>query len=240
MRLLKLITLGLTVLTLTAQASLIVDNDDNLENSFLDTETKLVWMDFGVNNNQSYNYVISELGTGGIYNGWRLPTLEEVYTMWSNVADLDNVDAFFESPNQYGAQQFVASDFNSDIAGGDDSVWDIAFDAIGFNTTDDADYDFTEFFAMGWFQGTDGLSWIEFTDRVDKLRNDDQYLDNIVLADSLNYDFIASWSDPEWSTLLVRTELVASAPEMAMNEPSTFVVLLLALTGFAARRFRRL
>jgi hypothetical protein len=69
-----------------------------LANSFKDTNTGLVWMDFGVNNGISYNevkgYVENEATLLGVdYSMWRLPTVEEVYSMWANLANLDGVDA---------------------------------------------------------------------------------------------------------------------------------------------------
>ena len=62
----------------------IIDTD---EDSFIDTQTGLEWMDFGINNHQSFNEVSSQLGAGGEYEDWRLPSIDEVYTMWHNVAN---------------------------------------------------------------------------------------------------------------------------------------------------------
>ena len=72
---------------------------DTLNDSFIDTSAGLEWMDFGINNNQSYNYVISQLGSGGVYEGWRLPTREEVLTLWANAylglgPDYENADHY--------------------------------------------------------------------------------------------------------------------------------------------------
>ena len=71
----------------TANAALISDNSF-VQAGFKDTSTGLVWMDFGINNGQSYNYVSSQLASGGEYSGWRLPSADEVYLMWQNVASL--------------------------------------------------------------------------------------------------------------------------------------------------------
>ncbi len=91
----------------------IINADTNNYNAFKDTDTGLVWLDFGENNQQSYNYVVSQLGLGGEWEGWRLPTGSEVYLMWSNVADLGNVAADFENPDNYGPGQLYAFDQNN-------------------------------------------------------------------------------------------------------------------------------
>lgn len=129
--------------------------------SFQDTETQLIWMDFGVNNNESYEYVISQLGAGGKYENWRLPTIDEVFTMWSNVADLDNPELNEVYPNFYGPNQFRASDVNTD--GLDDSVWETVFDIIGYNHTNPIGWSFDGsalYVAYGYFEGTEGLSYV--------------------------------------------------------------------------------
>lgn len=49
----------------------------------LETETGLVWMDFGVNQHYSYAQVASKLSTD--YLGWRLPTESEVIKLWTGL-----------------------------------------------------------------------------------------------------------------------------------------------------------
>jgi len=61
-----------------ASAGLIIDTDND---SFIDSSTTLEWIDFGVNNGQSFSYISSQLSIGGDYEGWRLPTIDEVYVM---------------------------------------------------------------------------------------------------------------------------------------------------------------
>jgi hypothetical protein len=46
----------------------------------LETSTGLVWMDFGVNNNETYAEVTSKFSSD--YLGWRLPTEAEVKHLW--------------------------------------------------------------------------------------------------------------------------------------------------------------
>lgn len=49
----------------------------------LETSTGLVWMDFGINNNETYAEVTSKLSSD--YLGWRLPTEAEVKHLWNGL-----------------------------------------------------------------------------------------------------------------------------------------------------------
>jgi hypothetical protein len=76
------------LLSASAQALPIVQADaftagDN--KAALETSTGLVWMDFGVNQHQSYSEVVSLLSNE--YLGWRLPTAAEVDNLWTNLFD---------------------------------------------------------------------------------------------------------------------------------------------------------
>ena len=78
-------TVAATVLSMCsmvnlAQAGIIDTNHD----SFIDESTNLEWLDFNITSNQSYNEVVENLGAGGSYNGWRLPTTDEVHTLFFN------------------------------------------------------------------------------------------------------------------------------------------------------------
>lgn len=58
---------------------------DNL--AIRDSQTGLVWLDFGVNNGESINSVVH--GLSGIYSDWRLPTEAEVTDFWGRLALID-------------------------------------------------------------------------------------------------------------------------------------------------------
>lgn len=68
-------------LTCSAKASLI----NTVNNSYVDDSTGLEWMDFGINNHYTYNEVVAELANGGVFSEWRLPSSQEVVTMWENI-----------------------------------------------------------------------------------------------------------------------------------------------------------
>lgn len=230
-RVLHTLQLGLIAITFNVNAA-IINADTTDYNAFQDTDTKLVWLDFGENNNQSYNYVVSQLGAGGEWEGWRLPTLSEVYTMWANVADLENVAAYFEDPNRYGPGQFAASDINSDVTGGDDSVWDAVFAVIGYNHSY-SQTGYTVFEGLAWYEGTDSLSAVFYQDIEDTLTDGLDFRDTIRLNDNINYDDWRPRQSDVWSTLLVLTDQETSYEVPA---PSTLAIIGLGLLGLVARR----
>jgi hypothetical protein len=50
----------------------------------LDTSTNLQWLDLSVSQGQTYNFVSSQLGSNGIYSGFRYATYWEVYYLVQN------------------------------------------------------------------------------------------------------------------------------------------------------------
>ena len=197
----KLLLTAGAIFALNANAS-IINYDDVIANTYKDTETELVWMDFGVNNGQSYNSVVSQLGAGMAYDGWRLPTLQEVYTMMSNLANLSSVEADFEAPNHLGAGQLYARFFTSNVANGDDSVWEDVFDAIGWNELL-TNRVYTRAESLGWFEGEDGLSYVYINDYIDNMADSNRWYDSIQIVDSSNLDFAKDRYGDDTSTLLV-------------------------------------
>jgi hypothetical protein len=82
----RLFALAAFMVAASSQALPIVQADaftagDN--KAALETNTGLIWMDFGVNSNESYAQVNSKLNTD--YLGWRLPTANEVIHLWSGL-----------------------------------------------------------------------------------------------------------------------------------------------------------
>ena len=65
--------------TLTSNADLILTTN----NTVVDDETDLEWLNPSETINLSYNAVFAEL-TGGIYDGWRYAARNEIITLWSN------------------------------------------------------------------------------------------------------------------------------------------------------------
>lgn len=211
LKILVTITLSLFI-NVAANAGVIVDTDND---SFIDTSTGIEWLDFGVNNGQSFNDVVSQLGTGGRYAGWVLPTLNQVHTMWSNVANLNNVTALSESPNHYGEGQFRAFDLNSNTFNGDDSVWDLTFDVIGYNGKSINDSRIHTY-SKALFEGTDGLSIVNMWDITDLKFDNVTYADGIEFIDNANYNQYESTTFTNYSTLLIKATEVPEPPAFAL------------------------
>ena len=231
----KTVVKGLGVLfmlaSVTANAELIKDNSF-AEAGFKDTATGLVWMEFGINNGQSYNSVTSQLTPGGDYFGWRLPSADEVYLMWQNVASLDKVEADYESADEYGTGQLYAWDYNSRVVGGDDSVWDNTFAVMGVNAVSGTAF-MERATAIGFFMGKNGLASVKFNDVVDKAGFPVfTYKDELALRDNGAYsDFFLGLAHESYSTLLVRTASV--------SEPGTLVAFAAAMIAIGWRRTHR-
>lgn len=49
-----------------------------------DTETGLRWLDLTLTTSNTYDSLITAFGTGGEFEGYRLATSEEVFTLWEN------------------------------------------------------------------------------------------------------------------------------------------------------------
>lgn len=71
-------SLGLTAAP--ASAGMLIDNGMTT----IDTYQNLEWLDLTESLNLSYNYVESQFGTGGAFEGWRHATGDEVALLFSN------------------------------------------------------------------------------------------------------------------------------------------------------------
>lgn len=220
----KRITVALLGLSsFVTNAALIVDNDSNIANSFKDIDTNLVWMDFGVNNNLSFEYVENNLDTGGVYEGWRLPTKDEVYTMWLNAADISNAGLdYVEVSSSY---------IYSDAVGGS-SVLQATFDAMGFNIKNIDDIEEPSVYSTeskGLYKGTNGLSSVFSIDY-----STDADFEYFELDDQ--QDLTASYYSSEGtslSTLLVRD---SNQGVPAIPEPNVLFLFMAAALGLMIKR----
>lgn len=76
-----------------AQAELISTDWETLGDGYstLDTVSGKEWLDLSLTKGMSYNAVAQELGEGGLFEGWRLPTQEEVHALIDNAIPDDGV-----------------------------------------------------------------------------------------------------------------------------------------------------
>ena len=215
------IILVVTSLSNIAIAGLIENTDDD---SFIDKSTGLEWMDFGINNHRSFNYVASQLSDGGDYYGWSLATMELVYEMWGNAFLGKGAD---ETPNFFGSGQLYVETSSSTTS----NVLTSVFSAMSYNVRIDeggrSDYNVS----MGYFIGINGLSYVEA--RQHQGSNYTKYweTDRAFLNDSTNNNGAKNMADELLSTLLVKKSV-------NVPEPSTLAIFAFGVIGLASRRYK--
>lgn len=219
---------GALTISTAANAALIVDTNND---SFIDTSTGLEWMDFGITNNQSFDYVSSQLVVGGVYEGWRLPNVEEVLAMWWNIGDLDNYTPDYSfTDSRIDRRYFAADDLNNDT--NTESAFDQVFSIIGYNKVQPYGSTGEKFTSYGFFEGTDSLSWL----RYENYTMHPGVPDRIIYRDDQNINSERSTTNELYSTLLVKAD---SSSSTEVSEPSSLAVFGLAGLLLAGRRFSR-
>jgi hypothetical protein len=210
------ILISFLILCITGSAKATIIETTN--NSFIDQETGFEWMDFGVAGNVgiSFNGVVAKLGTGGDFQGWRLPTNDEVYAMMKSAflglgAPIEITDP--ANPRLLGV--------NSDLAAQGGSRLDNVFAIMGFNILSNQSEPFVGNASTGLYQEGNELGFLFM---YDFFQNND-YSDFVFISldpFSDNGDLTGT------STLLVK------APE-----PSTLAILALGMLSLGARRFKK-
>ncbi|WP_233558180.1 PEP-CTERM sorting domain-containing protein [Alginatibacterium sediminis] len=213
-----------TILSLStlANAGVILDTD---RDSFIDSATGLEWIDFGINNGQSYNYVSSQLNSGGVYEGWSLATSEQVYTMWANA--FLGIGADYENANHYGRGQLHANDGQSEFG----SVFSAIFLAMGHNKKYDEGTISEHHEATGLFISQDEIGLVQTRSNIGPLES--LFVDDTVKL-KLVKNFIRprEIKDDELSTMLVRSAV-------DVPEPSTLAIFALGMISLTSRRFKK-
>jgi len=212
-------------LSFTASAGLINTADD----SFIDETSKLEWMDFGINNTDTYDYVAGQLGVGQKYDGWRLATKDEVYNMYANTFLV--LDADVVSPLDNIGRSTVVDGKN-----GTDSVLDSIYEIMGYNTIRQQGSPFELRWATGLFQGGNGLSLFKTYDVVGSF-------EKIFTSDTVNYynhsnfDSYGDDTNLVYSTMLVKNDTLGNIT--TVPEPSTMAIFALGMIGLASRKFNK-
>jgi len=226
----RLIATVFSLLAINANASLIIDTD---ENSYIDLTTELEWIDFGQTNNMSYTYVSSQLNLGGQFEGWRLPTQTEVNQMWLNL--FLPLNPRIEELLLNG--EFEGMDGKQEIG----SVYTELFTVIGYNLfVPTNNYDERKE-STGWFINDQGefsrVRTIEYTDNYGSNGNYDDYVQLDLTTD---FGETAGGTTRAWSTLLVKDWVNPDAEEddvISVPEPSSALLFMLSLLGLS-RRFK--
>lgn len=75
----------------------------------LHQETGKEWLDLSLTKNMSINEVSAQLGAGGLFEGWRLPTAEEVNTLMSSLFPYLNIGVDDINKLQTGSRENIRS-----------------------------------------------------------------------------------------------------------------------------------
>ena len=207
----------------SANASII--NADN--SSFLDTNTGLEWIDFGINDRYTYDFVSNQLGAGQRYSGWRLATEDEVVDLYFSYF-------YFQAEQQQsylsgGNLNYISWAYNRNSGlGSVRSVFDDSFDHMGNNEKTTESGQHRRFGSVGMFLDDEGdMSAISLTNEVIS----GQHTDSARLHKLGSFEYFSTFSDAEYSTLLVRGEASAQ-----VSEPASLGILSIALLGFGCLR----
>jgi len=188
--------------------------------SFIDNTTNLEWMDFGVNNQFTYNYVAGQLSTGGVYDGWSLATEDQVITLWNNMF-YSLVGYTASSVGTYLSLKDIQNNLNV-TTGMYENTWQYLTQIIGANLTSSYNIE-----SIGLFKtNTDRISFAQI-----KIANEDYNFSSragIYNPTSANA-FLSSRVDNKYSTFLVKNVLSTTS----VPEPSTLAIFALGLMGLA-------
>lgn len=190
------------------------------------------WLDFGINNNQSFDFIVSQLGSGGQYEGWSLPTIDQVITLTEAIYNPFKLDSrvFIKvfSDERYNGDNW--SVYNTG------NIFDSTFEIIGYNTieqvpwTNTDDWKLTK--SVGIIGGTDGLSFFNVVNHYG-LRATNIFTDGFEIDDRVDRTVsVSSLRNAVTSTMLVRTST-------DVPEPSTLTIFALGMIGLASRRFKK-
>lgn len=213
------IVLFISCLINVANSSMILDTDND---SFIDISTNLEWMDFGINVNQSYDYVASQLGVDGIYEGWAIANRNQVSTMLANA--FMGLGAEYENLNHNGPGELRVDDgFN--VVG---SVIKDIQEKMGTNITYNEGTSDEYIWNQGFFVDGNIVRRFDievYTGSVRDLTHSD-YVD-------LHNQDVTGW---KWQSHTYRsTMLVKSA---SVPEPTTLTIFALGIMGLGIRRLK--
>lgn len=195
--------------------------------------SSLVWMDFGINNNQSYETVQAQLLPGEVYEGWRVANATEVFSTFASIFSVPGID--WASPDYFGAGEFYFQDGYGDPLG---SVWENIFPVLGWNAHIGFETGHERYISIGMFRGGyDMLSTFQIENMLHNALVSSPLNDSILAADG-EYHFANGVSITN-STLLVRDVAVVPPEPESVPEPSTLAIFALAMMGLTARVLKK-
>ncbi|VAW53261.1 hypothetical protein MNBD_GAMMA05-1160 [hydrothermal vent metagenome] len=130
----KSISLLLLIFIIYDASAALIENDDPIFGSSaitFDTTTDLYWLDISLTTNLSYEFISSEFGAGGIYNGYRYATEEEVFSLYSS-ADIPDTSGTLTLQNVSSVFSLISLIGRSDKTGFPE-VYGITASTASFN-----------------------------------------------------------------------------------------------------------
>jgi hypothetical protein len=178
-----------------------------------ETNTGLTWMDFGVNNNESFNQVAGELNT--TYQGWRMPTHTEVMHLFGDLFQDNN----WTVPNNpfYGSAKNSTPDITDII-----NIWGVNYQDPNW------------FLSRAYYSDNNILNFVQIDGSISAsgiyLGADLLVCCNTPIPHLFHPDSIGD------GTLLVHD----SQPTATLPEPPTYLLLISGLLALFFSRRRRL
>jgi hypothetical protein len=209
----------------TSQALPIVEADAFVsgdKKAVLETSTGLVWMDFGITNNKSYQQVISELDS--TYQGWRLPTATEISNLW--------ISLFSNQPGWFAFESFgMVRNAGDGLGNHLQSIMDIwGYNSLGVASVYQEDELILQYPIIG------GFSTFQFDNGRYGQAMIYRALDGANDHSAIFFDlYDQSMADLDGFGPFANTLLVKSS-NIEVPEPSTLLLLIMGLFGLIQRR----
>jgi hypothetical protein len=207
--------LWVSISCLPVSAGIIDTNND----SFIDSDTNLEWMDFGINNHETFFVVKNKTKNNGEYKDWSVATETQVRELWFN--------AFFNTnPRIYRPNQNVKS-WGEAIDWTDDentfsTLWDPIYEIMGYNTILRPGNDAEQKAGFGYYEANNGYLYrAQFVNYTNSniLTAEREFYDSASLS---TYDRFEARNSHNiaFSTMLVKS--------VKVPEPSTLFLFLAA------------
>ena len=205
--------------------------------AFLDEDTGIEWLKFSETRNMSINEVAAELGSGGLFEGWRFPTYDEIISIVTDLTGSGENQYRYNSTQNSEWVRSLYVDFATLFG------WTYQYrSGISWNI----DYDYRSYgsYMIGDNLYVTGTRW-----RRDPVTINDSRNYSYTYVDSTNESFDGDYKSTSYGVYLVGDggatlttqqdmSLVSNNPNAAINAhgPTGAVSFALGLFGLAAIR----